>query len=284
MTIYISTGGFKNISAVQAIEKLKNIGINNIELSGGKYVPDLLKQIKKYNKLNLKAHNYFPPPKKPFVLNFASLDKKIYEKSENLVLQAINFSKEIKSTYYSFHAGFLCDVTPKEIGNKVKKKKLNSRKVCTEIFIDRIKKISKVAKKFGIKLMIENNVITKNNLLEFGENPFLMSEPKETKEILDLLPDNVGMLLDVAHLKVSANTLGFKRSKMFSKCKKKIFGYHLSENNGNKDSNEAFNKNSWFWKFIPKKSEYVSIEVYENETKKLLNLLKLVKNKLTIKQ
>ena len=43
-----------------------------------------------------------------------------------------------------------------------------------------------------------------------------------------------------------------------------------------------FNKNSWFWKFIPKKSEYVSIEVYENETKKLLNLLKLAKNKLFI--
>ena len=147
MAIYISTGGFKKISAAQAIEKLNNIGIKDIELSGGKYDPNLLKQIKKYNKLNLKAHNYFPPPKKPFVLNFASLDKKIYEKSENLVLQAINFSKEIKSNYYSFHAGFLCDITPKDLGNKVKKKKLNSRKVCTEIFIDRIKKNFKSSKK-----------------------------------------------------------------------------------------------------------------------------------------
>ena len=280
MTIYISTGGFNKISAARAIEKLNKIGINNIELSGGRYEPNLLKQIKKFNKLNIKIHNYFPPPKKPFVLNFASLDKKIYEKSENLVLKAINFSKEIKSKYYSFHAGFLCDITPKDLGKKVKRKKLNSRQVCTEIFIDRIKKISKVAKKSGVTLMIENNVITKNNLLEFGENPFLMSEPKESKKILDLFPDNVGMLLDVAHLKVSAKTLGFKRSEMFLKCKKKIFGYHLSENNGYRDSNDAFNKNAWFWKFIPKKSEYVSIEVYENETDKLLNLLQLVKNKL----
>ena len=59
MAIYISTGGFKKISAAQAIEKLNNIGIKDIELSGGKYDPNLLKQIKKYNKLNLKAHNYF---------------------------------------------------------------------------------------------------------------------------------------------------------------------------------------------------------------------------------
>ena len=30
--------------------------------------------------------------------------------------------------------------------------------------------------------MIENNVITKNNLLEFGENPFLMSELKKKQK------------------------------------------------------------------------------------------------------
>ena len=70
MAIYISTGGFKKISAAQAIEKLNNIGIKDIELSGGKYDPNLLKQIKKYNKLNLKAHNYFPPPKKTIRFKF----------------------------------------------------------------------------------------------------------------------------------------------------------------------------------------------------------------------
>ena len=59
---YISTGGFKRFQS-KAIEKLNNIGIKDIELSGGKYDPNLLKQIKKYNKLNLKAHNYFPPQK-----------------------------------------------------------------------------------------------------------------------------------------------------------------------------------------------------------------------------
>ena len=63
--------------------------------------------------------------------------------------------------------------------------------------------------------MIENNVITKGNLQVFQDNPFLMSEPVEAKKIMNLLPNNVGMLLDVAHLKVSANTLGFKKSDMF---------------------------------------------------------------------
>ena len=49
-------------------------------------------------------------------------------------------------------------------------------------FYKRVNKIAKVAKKLGIKLMIENNVITKRNLKEFGDNPFLMADPNECKK------------------------------------------------------------------------------------------------------
>ena len=280
MTVYISTGGFSKISANKVIKKFKDIGIKDIELSGGKYKPNLIKKIKKFKRLNLKAHNYFPPPKVPFVLNLASLNKNIFKKSENLILNGIKFSNKIGSGHYSFHAGFLCDITPNDLGKRVKKKRLNPRDVCVELFIQRVKKISKIAKKYGVKLMIENNVITKGNLQVFQDNPFLMSEPVEAKKIMNLLPKNVGMLLDVAHLKVSANTLGFKKTDMFYKLKRRIYGYHLSENNGKKDSNKPFNKNSWFWKYIPKNSEYVSIEVYNQEPKKLFNLYKLAKKKL----
>ena len=45
MSIYISTGGFNKISAIKAIEELKKVGVNDIELSGGKYEPKLLKKI-----------------------------------------------------------------------------------------------------------------------------------------------------------------------------------------------------------------------------------------------
>ena len=78
--------------------------------------------------------------------------------------------------------------------------------------------------------MIENNVITKGNLQVFQDNP-LMSEPVEAKKDNEPASKNVGMLLDVAHLKVSANTLGFKKTDMFYKLKRRIYGYHLSENN-----------------------------------------------------
>ena len=42
-----------------------------------------------------------------------------------------------------------------------------------------------------------------------------MADPNECKKILNSLSDNVGLLVDVAHLKVSSNTLNFDPKKMF---------------------------------------------------------------------
>ena len=77
--ISISTGGFKNLTGLQAAKFLSNNQIDCIELSGGRYSKNQLKsliQLKK--KIRLRVHNYFPPPQIPFVLNLASNNKKIY--------------------------------------------------------------------------------------------------------------------------------------------------------------------------------------------------------------
>jgi sugar phosphate isomerase/epimerase len=279
MNIYISTGGFSRQSADLTVNDFERNGIKNIELSGGSYKKNLF-NILKNKKLNFQIHNYFPPPKIPFVLNIASTNKKIYQNSLKLILRAINFSHKLGSSYYSFHAGFLCDINPQDLGNRIKKKKLNSREICKKLFIDRVGYIAKKANKLGIKIMIENNVITKSNIKEFGENPFLMSEPSECREILKKLPKNVGMLVDVAHLKVSANTMGFHPKTMFDNCNKRIFGYHLSDNDGKKDTNNFFTEKSWFWKHLDKRIKYFSIEVYKIKPLKLLKILNLAEKKL----
>ena len=274
MTIYISTGGFSKKSADFAISNLERYGFKNIELSGGLYKKNLFNLIKN-KKLNFQIHNYFPPPKVPFVLNLASLNKRIYKKSLNLVLNGIKLSHRLGSGFYSFHAGFLCDFSQSDLGNKIKKKKLNPREICKKIFIKRVSLVAKYASKLDIKIMIENNVITKNNLKEFGNNPFLMTDPVECKEILKKLPKNVGILIDVAHLKVSSRTLKFNPKNMFIDCKKRIFGYHLSDNNGKKDTNNSFTKKSWFWKYLDRSIKYFSIEVYNTSFIKLLKIFKI---------
>ena len=72
--------------------------------------------------------------------------------------------------------------------------------------------------------MIENNVLSAKNAYEFSANPLLMCDPQECQKIMELLPGSVKLLIDVAHLKVSANSLNFDPSQMFDLCHERIAG------------------------------------------------------------
>lgn len=274
MTIYISTGGFKTSKADEvAINFLKN-GINTIELSGTCYHPNLLNNLSNLkDKIDFQIHNYFPPHKVPFVLNIASEDKEISKLTLDHIDYALESCQKLNSKFYSFHAGFLCDIKTSELGKKIKKKLLQDRSKSIDLFLERILKISNKAKNLGIEIMIENNVLSKNNLIEFETNPLLMCDLDECNFIINNSPQNVKLLLDVAHLKVSSNSLKFDPVNFLKNCNSILGGYHLSDNDGFSDSNEPFNEKSWFWDFIRKDLNYYSIEVY-NQNEEQINLLK----------
>ena len=58
-----------------------------------------------------------------------------------------------------------------------------------------------------------------------------------------------------------------------------IKGYHLSDNNGLRDSNKEFTTKSWFYDKLKKNVKYISIEVYTKNIKKLKSLQNLIKKK-----
>ena len=103
--------------------------------------------------------------------------------------------------------------------------------------------------------------------------------PSTVKEIIDFFRDldpNVGLLLDVAHLKVSSNSEKFNLIEGYKKIYPLIDAFHLSDNNGEKDSNSIIKKNSWFLKRLKKNLDYYSIEVYIDDIKKLKKQIELV--------
>ena len=73
--------GSKN--AIEAIKHLESLGINSVELSGGKYIENYSDELVKLaqSRINLQIHNYFPVPKVPFVLNLASENGDILKES-----------------------------------------------------------------------------------------------------------------------------------------------------------------------------------------------------------
>ena len=275
--IYVSTGGFNTLPQ-KSISLLEKTGINSIELSGGKYFKGIYNYLRKKDCFFL-LHNYFPVPTKKFVINLASSNNKIYKKSVLNIKKSIDISHKINSKFFSFHAGFLLDPPPHLLGGLFKKVKLNNKSLAIKRFAKRAESIARYAKNKNVKILIENNVVTKENLKQFGVNPFLLTTPNEILEFFKNTHENIGLLLDLGHLKVSSNTLGFDLVKGHKKLIPIIEGYHISDNNGERDSNNEFSKNSWFFKKLKLDVKYITIEVYTTNLKKIRTLYNLIKKK-----
>lgn len=276
--IFVSTGGIRNKTAKETSIEFYQNGISAIELSGGAFSRTYKKDLINLSKdITFQVHNYFPPPKKAFVFNLASTDKKLREQSVNHVINSMNLSLDLNRPVYSFHAGFRINPKVSELGKAIKKTTLCNRDIALEIFGDSVLFLAEEARQKGVDLLIENNVLNKRNLETFGEDPLLLTNPKEISLFFQNIPSSIGLLMDVAHLKVSSNSLNFDKKDAINELKQYIKGYHLSDNDGKTDSNEVITNDSWFWDIIDNHLDYYSIEVYNTSSQKLVEQFKLAK-------
>tara|TARA_B110000438_G_scaffold252757_1_gene257979 strand:+ start:488 stop:1339 length:852 start_codon:yes stop_codon:yes gene_type:complete len=237
--IYISTSCIKESSKISdSVLTLVENGFDRIELSGGtefydNYKKDLISLKSEYD-LNYVLHNYFPPPKDHFVLNLASLDDKVFNQTLEHYKRAIELSELLNAERYGLHAGFLIDPHVAELGKKISKDNLYDRQKCIERFCFGYNKLLDFSDK--VKIYIENNVFSYKNSLNFPSNPFLVTDYNTYLELNKFI--NFPILLDMAHLKVSCNTLGLD----FVNETKKIIPLsdyiHISDNDGKSDSNQ----------------------------------------------
>ena len=279
--IYISSGGEKTKSAYETSLNFLKQGISFIELSGGLHDDLMFEKLSSLRGSALfQIHNYFPPPKFPNVLKQASLDKSVASATIEHLKMAIRWSAELGQSTYSFHAGFLMDPNVTEIGKKIRPRALFDRNKALSVFIERVNLIDDYAQNYGVKILIENNVLSQNNFKNFNSNPFLMVDANECLEVMDQTSKNVHLLVDVAHLKVSANSLGFDPVKFLASCFDWISAYHLSDNDGTRDSNEPVHTDSWFWPHLKRGLDYYSLEIYGVTPNELIFQRDLVKNKL----
>ena len=153
---------------------------------------------------------------------------------------------------------------------------VNDREEALDIFIDRANSLAAYAEKKNVKLLIENNVLSSANYLSFGNNPLLMVDQLETQKIMDRSHHNIGLLIDVAHLKVSANTLDFSAIDYLMNFYDFVDAYHFSDNLGLADTNDEISSSSWFWPYIRKDLNYYSIEVYNKTPSFLKNQIELL--------
>ena len=281
--IFVSTGGAPAWPAATTAAEFARHGIDAIELSGGAFSPTQEADLRAMGgDVVFQIHNYFPPPAAPFVFNLASADAVICERSVQHVRTAMRWAVAFGRPVYSFHAGFRIDPSAAELGRPIARQSLRDRASALDQFGEKILLLAQEARREGVTLLIENNVVSGTNMATFGEDPLLLADPGEMATFMREMPVEVGLLLDVAHLNVSARTLGFDPVAAHATVTPWIHGYHLSDNDGITDSNGPVTETSWFWDVIDRRLDYYSLEVYGVPTAELARQLQFTAAKLAV--
>ena len=207
--IFISSTCLKKNKIHDSVREIANAGFKNVELSGGSsyydgFLDDLMELKEKYS-LNYRLHNYLPPQKKNFILNLSALNTSLYKASLDHCLDAIRISKLFNASELGFHAGFLIDIKEEEFGKKINRRKIVDKNEAISQYHNAWIQMEEEAEN-KVKLFIENNVFSYQNFLNYkNTNPFLLTHYSAYIELNKKFDFN--LLLDLAHLKVSCNSL-----------------------------------------------------------------------------
>ena len=278
MDIYASTGGLKGHRFPEAGRQFMQAGITKIELSAGEFVSEPI--FEKIEELSQDAkfmlHNYFPPAKLPFVLNLASLDSEITRKTLHFFQNSIDLSARTGGKYYGIHSGFLVDPDVSQLGKSISNKKIANRENAMELFTQRTLQLANYAEERGVRLLVENNVLSHQNYFENQMDILLLSDPSEIDNYFQEIQGKVGLLLDVGHLKVSCTTLNLDYVQGFSQINRWTEGYHLSENSGREDDHQIFDFTAWFLPLLNPAVGFATLEINNSTPEEIANLVSML--------
>lgn len=232
-------------------------------------------------------HNYFPAPENPFVLNLAHPET--VERSLVHSKKAIDLCADLGIKQYSIHAGLAFNPRPTDLGNNQSHLLPINLGESRQLLMKASREIADYAQSRNVRFLLENNVAAKFNIQDGKNNRYHLTDIWESRELEPLFDHpNIGILLDVGHLKVSANIIGFDPIDFVDNFFEKIFAVHLSENDGFTDQNKPLMENSWFWSHIPWDNlDYVSLEIskkYIDQLKEQFNLTQKIIEIHTIKK
>lgn len=250
--IYISSSSIYGVSIENSIKNLADAGIHNIELSGGvQYSENILVNLKRLREtfsINFLIHNYFPPPRKDFVLNIASHNKELRKQSINFIKSSINLAQEIGIDRYTVHAGYTKNFQPNPEGGYfiTDNSQGISREQATRIMLQTLSDIQDYAAERKMKIGAENLFP-----IDTAPESSLLCTPFDVFGFLDSVAEDehIGLLLDLGHLFISANYFGFDKDDFIKTLDKKyhhkILGIHLSGNDGKSDQHGQLSPDCW---------------------------------------
>lgn len=269
--IYVSSSCVKNELIKESVAELRSNGIEHIELSGGtkpysELESDLIQA--KEDGAELLVHNYFPPPGKPFVLNLASVHPETRIASLDHCKRSIDLSRKLGAKKFGFHAGFFLDISVNDIGKKLTRDNLVDAEKAYDLFCAAHQELTDYASG-DVKLYVENNVLSAENHQTFaGQEPLMLVDVNSYERLASMIDFN--LLLDVAHLKVSSNSLGLNFADQLRHLYDLSDYIHISDNDGISDSNRSVDADKSLWAYLSDLNGWaektITLEVYSGMT------------------
>jgi len=225
-------------------------------------------------------HNYFPIPKKSFIVNIASLDENIRKQSVNHIKKAIDYCNKINAKLYTFHPGFISDPISSNQDSKnydfkwnvIDQNKTNFNNAKNNMFIS-LDEITNYARHNNIPIAIETEG-------SFNKKEYLlMQKPEEYIELMSKYSsDDIGINLNIGHLNLAANAFNFDKLKFVDLIQNYLVAMELSHNNGIEDQHLPLEKNNWYWDLINDmrfKSLFKILEFRNTSIDDIINNIKL---------
>jgi hypothetical protein len=149
-----------------------------------------------------------------------------------------------------------------ELGTRIQATKLENRDTALEIFTQNALNLSTYARSRNVRILVENNVLSEENMKSFGENPFLLASTKEIGDFFENNGDEIGFLLDLGHFNVSTHTLDESREYSLEKINQYVVGYHLHDNSRLLDEHLSLTNDSWFLNHLNPKAKFGTLEIH----------------------
>ena len=284
MQIYISTTFIQdNNRLFDALKLCKNAGIKSVEIGSNHCYEGIYDYLNKFSFQYL-IHNYFPIPKESFVLNIASFDKNIRNRSIQHVKKAIDFCMDHDGHLYTFHPGFLTDPRGSNNSNVNYDFQWDENQLhginyikSKDLMYCSLNEIVEYAQSKNIRIAIE----TEGSLNKKAH--LLMQRPEEYVEFMTKYSSGeIGINLNIGHLNLAANAFDFNRQDFVDLIQNYIVAMELSHNDGIEDQHLPLQPDGWYWSLIhdPRfENTYKILEFRDTPISEILKNIHIIQEK-----
>jgi sugar phosphate isomerase/epimerase len=126
---------------------------------------------------------------------------------------------------YSFHPGFRLEESL-ELGFELSSSRVVPYERAFRTFCRSVEEILQSSRGLGVRVALEN--------LEHKNQAYMMTRPEEFLRFQELFPE-VGVLLDLGHLKIASRLLGFRATDFLNAVRDNVLEIHIHENDGRVD-------------------------------------------------